>query len=228
MTRTALVVGAGGSLGVALCAELHARGFAVVAAARDTKGLSAELGASSAEIVELQLGTPDGIERVIASLPEIDVLVYNAGCLHLAPLLETTPEMFEESWRVNAFGGFLCARALAPGMLRRRRGCMVFVGATSSWRGGARTHAFSAGKQALRGLSQSLAKELGPEGIHVSHVVIDGKVWGARTLQRFPQASREQCLEPAAVASTIVFLVEQPRSAWTFELDLRPDVERWS
>lgn len=119
-------------------------------------------------------------------------------------------------------------QALVPQMLQRGRGSMVFVGATASWRGGARTHAFASAKHALRGLSSSLAKELGPRGIHVAHLVIDGKVWGARTQQRFPDVREDQCIDPSAVAATICTLIEQPQSAWTFEMDLRPSVEKWS
>jgi NAD(P)-dependent dehydrogenase (short-subunit alcohol dehydrogenase family) len=156
------------------------------------------------------------------------VLVYNAGRIDLASLSETTPETFETSFRVNALGAFLAARAAAPGMVARGRGSMVFIGATSSRRGGARTHAFASSKHALRGLSQSLAKELGPRGVHVAHVVIDGRIWGPRTVERFPDATREACIDAADVARAVRFLVDQPRSAWTFELDVRPYGERWS
>ena len=105
---------------------------------------------------------------------------------------------------------------------------MIFVGATASVRGGARSHAFASAKHALRGLCASLAKELGPSGVHVAHLVIDGKIWGARTRERFPAAQEAQCLDPAAVATTVCALIEQARSAWSFELDLRPSLERWS
>ena len=152
------------------------------------------------------------------------MLVYNAGRIDLVPLADTTPEAFEASWRTNAFGAFLAARALAPGMLAG--GAMVFVGATASVRGGARTHAFASGKHALRGLARALAAELGPRGVHVAHVVVDGKIWGERTRRRFPDAREAECLAPGDVAAAVCALVEQPRSAWTFELDLRPQPGR--
>jgi short-subunit dehydrogenase len=113
-------------------------------------------------------------------------------------------------------------------MLARGHGSMIFVGATSSLRGSARTHAFASSKHALRGLAQSLAKELGPRGVHVAHVVVDGRVRGERTRQRFGDVDDAQCIAPEALAQTIVQLIEQPASAWTFELDVRPSVERWS
>jgi NAD(P)-dependent dehydrogenase (short-subunit alcohol dehydrogenase family) len=113
-------------------------------------------------------------------------------------------------------------------MLARGRGNMVFVGATSSVRGGGRTHAFASSKHALRGLAHSLAKELGPRGIHVAHLVVDGKVWGERARARFPGVREQDCLQPDAVAGAIGALIAQPRSAWTFEMDLRPFGEKWS
>jgi short-subunit dehydrogenase len=113
-------------------------------------------------------------------------------------------------------------------MAARGRGALIFLGATASLRGGRRTHAFAAGKHALRGLSSSLAKELGPRGVHVAHLVLDGKVWGERTRARFPDVEEAACLQPAAVAAAVLALIDQPRSAWTWEQDLRPSSEVWS
>ena len=168
-----------------------------------------------------------GRARLGAGGVPADAAVHLAGRPGLCNMAETTPSTFEASWRANCYAPFLVARTFAPPMITRGQGAMVFFGATSSWRGSARTSAFSSGKQALRGLAQSLAKELGPHGVHVAHLVIDGKIAGARTVARFPEAKLEDCLSPQAVASTVVALLEQPRSAWTFELDLRPDRERW-
>ncbi len=227
MSKTALVAGAGGALGSAICRELGARGYRVLGASRHRGRLSSELG-DLAEPVEMELGSPASVAAALAAAGRVDVLVYNAAKLVLAPLGETTPAAFEESFRVNAFGAFACARELAPQMVERGEGGMVFVGATGSVRGGARSHAFASSKHALRGLAHSLAKELGPRGVHVAHLIIDGKIWGPRTLERFPGTVREQCIEPAEVARTIATLLAQPPSAWTFEMDLRPSVEKWS
>lgn len=181
-----------------------------------------------AELAEVDVTSVASVERAFDAVGPVELLVYNAGRIDLARLAETTPEMFEASFRVNAFGAFVCARAAAPAMIERARGSMVFVGATSSLRGSPRTHAFAASKHALRGLAHALAKELGPGGVHVAHLVLDGKIFGPRTLVRFPNATRERCLDADAVAASIATLVEQPRSAWTFEMDLRPDTETWS
>lgn len=223
MTRLAVVAGAGGDAGRAICRALRERGFHVAAAARTRARLQAELEGVAAELVELDLGSPGAVARAFGER-KAEVLVYNAGRIDLVPLADTTPEAFEASWRTNAFGAFLAARALAPGMLAG--GAMVFVGATASVRGGARTHAFASGKHALRGLARALAAELGPRGVHVAHVVVDGKIWGERTRRRFPDAREAECLAPGDVAAAVCALVEQPRSAWTFELDLRPQPGR--
>ena len=225
MTRTALVVGAGGSLGSALCAALSERGFRVVAAGRNRAALEAEVAAD--QFLEIEVSSVSSMAE-LATVGPLDVVVYNAGRLDLATLADTTPDMFTQSWQVNALGAFLCARAVTPHMTERGHGTMLFVGATASIRSGARTHAFSSAKHALRGLSSALAKELGPRGIHVAHIILDGKLWGDRTRRRFPDVTEARCLQPAAVAHTMMQVIEQPSSAWTFELDLRPHDEKWS
>lgn len=221
MTRTAIVAGGGGDAGRAICLTLRAVGFHVVAAARNCARLAGDLEDAVAELVEVDLASPEAVARVFQQRT-VDALVYNAGRIDLATLAETTPEAFEASWRTNAFGAFLAARNLAPAMLARGSGAMVFVGATSSARGGARTHAFASSKHALRGLVRSLAAELGPAGVHVAHVIVDGKIWGARTRRRFPEAREAECLTATDVAVAVCTLIEQPQSAWTFEADLRP------
>ena len=231
MSQVAVVVGAGGALGAACCQSLRERGFRVIGVGRDRARLSAELGDAVDTLVELDLAEPVSAGERLAALgasEPVDALIYNAGRLDLASILETSTETFVASWQVNTLGAFLAARAFAAPMARRGRGSMVFVGATASLRGGPRTHAFASAKHALRGLASSLAKELGPLGVHVAHLVLDGKVWSPRTLQRFADTHQRDCLEPRAVAQTICALIEQPRSAWTFEIDLRPDVEKWS
>jgi NAD(P)-dependent dehydrogenase (short-subunit alcohol dehydrogenase family) len=180
------------------------------------------------ESLEVELTSTESVSAAVAKLPEIDVLVYNAGRIDLMPLGETTPEQFTASWQVNALGAFLCARGWAPAMVARGGGSMIFMGATASVRGGARSHAFASSKHALRGLASSLAKELGPSGVHVAHLIIDGTIWGARTRERSPNVREAECLAPESVANVVQHLIEQPRDAWTFELDLRPSVEKWS
>jgi NAD(P)-dependent dehydrogenase (short-subunit alcohol dehydrogenase family) len=228
LNRTAVIAGAGGTTGPEFCRALRDRSWRVVALGRDAARLAAELGPVADEVIEVELTSAESVGDGMARIGHIDTLIYNAGKLSLAPLLETTPEAFESSWRVNALGAFLCAHALAQQMIQRKHGSMIFIGATASVRGGARAHAFASAKHALRGLAASLAKEMGPRGVHVAHLLIDGKVRGERTRQRFPDVDNNQCLEPEAVATAVCSLIEQHRSAWTFEMDLRPDVERWS
>lgn len=140
-------------------------------------------------------------------------------------MLELDPERFESAWRVNCFGGFLCAREVAAAMQKRGRGTLLFTGATASLRGGARFAGLAVGKFGLRALAQSLARELGPQGIHVGHVVIDGQIGSDAAHARAPARGAETFLDPAAIAETYWQLYAQPRSAWTLELDLRPHVE---
>lgn len=227
MKRHAIVVGGGGDVGAALAHELVRAGWAVTALGRSAERICADLGATPAEIREVDVLDTDALTRVLNEAREVDALVYNVGLLKLGGLMETTFAEFEASWRTHAGGAFAAARALAPGMLARGGGAMIFLGATGSVRGGARSHAFASSKHALRGLAYCLAKELGPRGVHVAHVVVDGRVRGARTRQRFHDVSDDKCIVPTALAQAIHWLIEQPASAWTFELDLRASAERW-
>lgn len=219
---TALVAGAGGAIGVALCRRLRAAGYYVVGAGRSQARLAHELAGAAHELREVELSSESSVQQALGGLGAVDVLVYNAGRIDLAPIAETTPEMFLASWQTNALGAFHCARLLAPGLMGRGHGTLVFLGATTSLRGGARSHAFASSKHALRGLVASLAKELGPRGVHVAHLVIDAKVWGERTRQRFPGTRQEDCLAPEQVVDAVCALIAQPPAAWTFELELLP------
>jgi NAD(P)-dependent dehydrogenase (short-subunit alcohol dehydrogenase family) len=165
------------------------------------------------------------VDRAFASIESTDgeptVVIYNAHRLELRPSAETPPEMFEDVWRTTCFGAYVVASRALPRMLERGSGTVIFTGATASMRGGRRTAAFASSKFALRGLAQSLARELGPRGVHVAHVVLDGLVWSEQTRQRFAPDEKD-CMTPDDVASAFVSLAEQRRSAWTHELDLRP------
>jgi NAD(P)-dependent dehydrogenase (short-subunit alcohol dehydrogenase family) len=153
-------------------------------------------------------------------------LIYNAHELFIGPFAETKAETFERIWRVNTLGAFLCAGAAIPQMLSSGGGAVVYSGATASLRGGARFAAFASSKFALRGLAQSLAREYGPQGIHVAHVIIDGLIWGPAARDRH-KADKARCLDPDAIAETIMCLIAQPRQVWTHEIDLRPATEKF-
>jgi NAD(P)-dependent dehydrogenase (short-subunit alcohol dehydrogenase family) len=155
-----------------------------------------------------------------------EVVLYNAHRLELRSSRQTSADVFEAVWRVNCFGAFVVAGRVLPGMVERGSGVLLFSGATASVRGGERTAAFASSKFALRGLAQSLAREFGPHGVHVAHVVLDGLIWSAQTRARF-SPEEASCMSPDDVAAVLVGLAEQRRSAWTHELDLRPWVERF-
>jgi NAD(P)-dependent dehydrogenase (short-subunit alcohol dehydrogenase family) len=175
--------------------------------------------------IACELTDPDAVDRafteIARTLAAPDIVIYNAHRIELRPALDTTLDAFVDAWRVGCLGGFLVARRVLPEMQARGAGTLVFTGATGSVRGGKRSAAFASAKFALRGLAQSLAREFGPAGVHVAHVVIDGLIWSDRSRARF-DARPETSMDPRAIAATYRHLVEQPPSAWTHELDLRP------
>jgi NAD(P)-dependent dehydrogenase (short-subunit alcohol dehydrogenase family) len=228
----AVVAGVGPGLGAALCRRLVAEGYAVAALARSTDFIDplAETVAREGGVLlplacdtALELAVDEAFDRIEQRLGRPRVLVYNAGRLIRGGLLEVTPKEFTEAWRVNCSGAYLCARRSAPPMLEHG-GAMIFTGATASVKAAGGFAAFGASKFGLRGLAQSLSRELGPKGVHVAHVIIDGIIWTPRT-QAWPGVTEDKCLRPESIAEAYLGLIRQDRSAWTFELDLRPDVE---
>jgi NAD(P)-dependent dehydrogenase (short-subunit alcohol dehydrogenase family) len=154
-----------------------------------------------------------------------DVVVYNASYRARGPLVELDPPEVEKALAVTAFGGFLVAQEAARRMLPQRHGAMLLTGASASVKGYAQSAPFAMGKFALRGLAQSMARELAPQGIHVAHFVIDG---GIRSDRRAEAADRpDSMLDPDAIAATYLHVLQQPRSAWTWEVELRPWVEKF-
>jgi len=221
----ALVVGAGGVLGAALCAEFHEAGYHVTGLRRSAAGSD-----GVAEVVRCDLTNPLTTWRVINELVQkrgqIDVAICNAAQLDVAPFMELALEQFMAAWSASVGTAFACARAVLPAMQARGRGALLMSGATASLRGSPRFSAFSSAKFALRGLTQSLAREYQPAGVHVAHVVIDGVLRGSASEARFGK-SADLSLEPRQVAQTYRMLAEQHPSAWTHELDLRPHGERF-
>ncbi len=169
-------------------------------------------------------GVETTLSAVEAQLRPPSVLVYNAGSFLMSPLAETSPEDFQQIWALNCYGGFLCAHWVVPRMLAQGGGTIIFTGATAGVKAAGKFAAFGSAKFALRGLAQSMARELGPRGIHVAHVVVDGIIWTPRS-REMHGLDEAQCLNPDAIAETYYSLICQDRSAWTHELDLRPDVE---
>jgi NAD(P)-dependent dehydrogenase (short-subunit alcohol dehydrogenase family) len=221
----ALVVGAGGVLGGALCEEFQSAGYRVIGLRR-FEARTDEV----AELMRCDLTNPLTTWRVISALVQrhghIDVAICNAAQLDVAPFMELALEQFMAAWSASVGTAFACARAVLPAMQARGRGALIMSGATASLRGSPRFSAFASAKFALRGLAQSLAREYQPAGVHVAHVVIDGILRGSASAASFAK-SADLSLEPRCVAQTFRMLAEQHPSAWTHELDLRPHAERF-
>jgi len=228
--RVAFLTGAGPGLGASL-ARRFAKEYAVAINARNesfVESLAGEVRASGGTALEVpgDIGDRDQVAGMFRSIRERlgppDVLLYNAGSGAFGTVTEITPEQFEASWRVNAFGAFLCAAECTPDMISRGRGVMLFTGATAGVKAGARSVAFGPAKFAMRGLAQSLARDLGPKGIHVAWINVDGSIDipGARGLK--PSLQDGDFLKPDAIAETYWHLAHQDRSAWTMELEVRP------
>jgi NAD(P)-dependent dehydrogenase (short-subunit alcohol dehydrogenase family) len=162
-----------------------------------------------------------------ADLGDVDALVYNAGSGVWGSVEEVSPEDFERSWRVNALGLFLCSKEVIPAMRAKGKGAIIVVGATASSRGVAGTAAFAPAKMAQKGLAESMARHLGPAGIHVALMVIDGAVRSPAIEARFPERPADAFIAPAAVADLAAHLVKQDRSGWSFEVEARPFCEKW-
>jgi len=171
------------------------------------------------------------VETIERDIGPIDAFVFNIGANVPCSILEETPRKYFKIWEMACFAGFLTAQAVARRMVQRERGTILFTGATAGTRGAAGFAAFAGAKHALRALAQSMARELGPRNIHVAHVVVDGAIDTAFIRDTFPEryALKDQdgILDPAHIADSYWFLHAQPRDAWTFELDLRPWMERW-
>lgn len=226
--RTALIVGAGSGLSASLARAFAGAGLAVALAARDTAKL-APLAAHGAKLFSCDASRPDAVARLFAEMDaaagEPDVVVYNASYRVRGPLVDLDPKEVERSLAVTAFGGFLVGREAARRMVPRRHGAILFTGASASVKGYAESAPFAMGKAALRGLAQSMARELGPLGIHVAHFVIDGGIRSARRAE--PADQPDSLLDPEAIAQTYLHVLTQPRSAWSAEVELRPWVERF-
>jgi NAD(P)-dependent dehydrogenase (short-subunit alcohol dehydrogenase family) len=225
--RTALIVGAGSGLSASLARLFTKNGMQVGLAARSIdklSGLAAETGAKVFACDATQRGE---VETLFTGLDAAsgapDVVVYNASFRTRGPLIELEPADVEKAIAVSAFGGFLVAQQATRRMLPQGRGALLFTGASASVKGYAQSAPFAMGKFALRGLAQSLARELGPQGIHVAHFVIDG---GIRSDRRPPSPDKpDALLDPDAIAQSYLHVLQQPRSAWTAEMEVRPWVE---
>jgi NAD(P)-dependent dehydrogenase (short-subunit alcohol dehydrogenase family) len=234
--NVAVVLGAGPGTGAAIARRFAREGFTVALMARTEDSLHAiregiRARGGAAIVVPADATDPASVAaafaRVRADVGYPAVFVYNVGDFPIAGILEITPEQFERSWRVNCFGAFLGAREVLPAMVRARRGTILLTGATASLRGAARFARFAVGKFGLRALAQSMAREFGPQGIHVANVVIDGVIDTAEVRTFLPDRPADTLLSPDAIAEVYWQLHAQDPRAWTLELDLRPAVEKF-
>ncbi|MDX2205824.1 MAG: SDR family NAD(P)-dependent oxidoreductase [Hyphomicrobiaceae bacterium] len=226
-----VVVGVGPGNGAAFVRRFALEGYAVAMIARSTetmRTLETEVGARP---YVCDVGDAAAVESSFASirsdLGPVDLLVYNVGKAVFGTVEDLTPAAFEAAWRANALGAFTAARSVVPAMKARSAGQIIFIGATASRRGGARMAAFGSAKAAQRMLAESLARSLGPVGIHVALIVVDGIVNEPAMRARFADKPDAFFVKPEDVADMALMLTKQKRSAWTFELEARPFGETW-
>lgn len=222
----AVVIGAGPGLSASVARKLAARGHDVTLVARDPSDLAGLAGEIGARTVTANAREPDDMAGLFESFNDLAVAVYNPSARTRAAIDELTPQQAENALMVSAFGAYLMAHHAVPLMKARGSGALLFTGASAGIKGFPNSAAFAMGKFALRGLCQSLARELHPQNIHVGHFVIDGGIDGTPQRDRSNvQGGPDNMLDPDAIAETYMALLDQHRSAWTWEMEVRPWVE---
>ena len=232
MTKTALIVGTGSGISAAFARALHRDGYRIALSARDTAKLAALAKETGAALVAADATDPAAVATLFneadRTLGPLDVVLYNASYRTRGPFLDLDPAEVKRSIEVSAYGGFLVGQQAARRMLARGQGAIFFTGASASVKGYAQSAPFAMGKFALRGLAQSMARELQGKGIHVAHFVIDGGVRSAeRGRVEAAGATPDSLLDPEAIAQTYMAVLKQHRSAWSLEVELRPWVEKF-
>ena len=227
-----VIVGVGPGNGAALARKYHKEGYQLALLARTEKfllELEQELTYAKGYVCDVvdENQVKYVFEQIQQELGDIHTLVYNAARGVFKNIEDTTLEEFESSWNINARGCFIVSQQVIPQMLENKRGNIAIVGATASLRGGANSAPLGSAKAAQRMLAQSMARHLGPKGIHVSYFVIDGVVDLPRAREMLSDKPDEFFLNPEEIAQSIFYITQQPKSAWTFELDLRPNIESW-
>jgi NAD(P)-dependent dehydrogenase (short-subunit alcohol dehydrogenase family) len=227
--NSALIVGAGSGLSASLARALAREGIKVALAARSTGDLDALVKETGARAFACDAAERGEVEKLFAdvdaSVGTPDIVIYNASFRTRGPFVELDPLDVEKSLAVTAYGAFLVAQQAARRMLPKKHGAILLTGASAGVKGYPQSAPFAMGKFALRGLAQSMARELSPQGIHVAHVVVDGGIRSAH--RQDPNDRPDSTLDPDAIAESYMHLIHQPRSAWAWEIELRPWVEKF-
>lgn len=238
--KVALIIGAGDATGGAIARRFAREGYVACVTRRNLEKLQPLLAEIRSEGGEAHGFASDArreeqvaelVERIERDIGSIEVMVFNIGANVPCSILEETPRKYFKIWEMACFSGFLTSQAVARRMVTRGRGSILFTGATAGLRGAAGFAAFAGAKHGIRALAQSMARELGPLNIHVAHIVVDGAIDTAFIRDNWPETyalkDQDGILDPEHIADSYWFLHSQPRDAWTFELDLRPWMERW-
>jgi NAD(P)-dependent dehydrogenase (short-subunit alcohol dehydrogenase family) len=227
-----VIVGVGPGNGGSFARRFALEGYQVALLSRRTDftmELAKEI--DDARAYSCDVTDPVLIESTFASIctemGEIDILIFNPGAGIWKTVEESTPEEFEQSWRVNAMGGFLVSKQVIPFMKLNNRGNIIFIGATASRRGGTKTAAFAPAKAAQRSLAESMARHLGPSGVHVAHIIVDGVVDTPATREMMQNKPNNYFIQPDDIAEVLIHLTQQKPSAWSFEIEVRPFGEVW-
>ena len=227
--KSALIVGVGPGLSASLARLFARNGLQVALAARNTDKLQSLAAETAAATFACEATEPEEVaglfDVVVATQGVPDIVVYNASARARGPITDVEPDAVARAISVSAFGGFLVAQQAARHMVARGSGAILLTGASASVKGYPQSGAFAMGKFALRGLAQSMARELAPKGVHVAHFIIDGGIRSA--VRQDPNDNPDSLLDPDAIAESYWHVATQPRSAWTWELELRPWVERF-
>ena len=232
MSKLCVIIGVGAGNGASFSRRFTREGYRVVMLARNLaylESLATEIPGSVA--MECDVRDPGAIQHVFAHSHEeigsVDPLIYNAGAGEWASIMDTSLEGMQSSWATNTLGLVACAQEVIPSMTEKGEGNIMVIGATASLRGGAQSTAFASAKAAQRSVAQSMARDLGPKGIHVGYLIIDGIINIERTRERFPDRADDLFMQPDAIADSVYAMTQQDRSAWAFEIDLRPYGEKW-
>ncbi|MGH3090293.1 MAG: SDR family NAD(P)-dependent oxidoreductase [Rubrobacteraceae bacterium] len=232
--KVAAVLGVGPGLGAAVAKRFAREGFSVALMARREESMSEakrEIENEGGKALSIPTDATDpasveaAFEKVGSELGSPEVFVYNAGAFQMGGILELAPDKFDECFKANCAGAFYAAGQVLPEMAEAGRGTILLTGATASLRGSARFSALAVGKFGLRALSQSMAREFGPRGVHVAHIIIDGQIDTERVRGMSPDRESHTMLSPDAIAEEYWKLHTQDKTTWTLELDLRPAVE---